>query len=262
MKKPRFSIITCTFNSEKYLPDTIKSLEFQDFKDYEHIFIDGFSKDNTTKIIEEYKKGKTNIKFVQLKPKGISNAMNEGIKKAKGDIIHILHSDDFYLNSKVLSTVDKLFKRHKCRWLVGKPKEYIKGKLITTRPHWIRKYFYLFSLPLGANIAHENTFVLKKIFEKHGYFREDFKNAMDYEFWLRILKHEKPEFTYYSFAAFRYHEASVSTSGENEKREMDESKRAFILHYGKSPMRIIHTKFMQYTQLKRKILRKLFRVQR
>ena len=90
--KPLISIITCVFNSEKYLQECFDSLYKQKYKNYEHIIIDGNSYDNSVKII---KKNQKNIKFwLSEKDKGIYDAFNKGMKYAKGDIIGFLNSDD------------------------------------------------------------------------------------------------------------------------------------------------------------------------
>ena len=80
MKKYKFSIITVTKNSEKYLKDCILSVKNQSYKNYEHLIIDGNSSDKTIKIIKSFR-GK--IKFYRNRnDKGLYDAMNLGIKKA------------------------------------------------------------------------------------------------------------------------------------------------------------------------------------
>ena len=94
----KLSIITCTYNSEKYLPEAIGSVTSQNhWIDYEHIFIDGMSIDSTCDLIKEYAASNPtiNILLEQRSPKGIYNAMNEWIKLATWDFILFLNSDDF-----------------------------------------------------------------------------------------------------------------------------------------------------------------------
>src|SRR3989344_3422053 len=106
MKSPFFSIITCTHNSKKFLAKNIHSVDLQTFTDFEHIFIDGFSTDGTVDVISKYKRNNTkNIRMFRSKAKGISNAMNVGVRKAKGKYILHLHSDDYFYDSGVLNDV-------------------------------------------------------------------------------------------------------------------------------------------------------------
>ena len=85
LKNYKISIITVTKNSQKYLKKNIMSVYSQNYKNYEHIIIDGKSTDQTVDII---KKNKKKIAYFESsKDRGIYDAMNKGIKKCKGDII-------------------------------------------------------------------------------------------------------------------------------------------------------------------------------
>ena len=87
MKNPKISIITVIKNNKKYIEKNILSLINQNYKNYEHIIIDGGSTDGSKEIIQKYS---TKIAhFVSEKDKGIYDAMNKGIDLASGDIIGI-----------------------------------------------------------------------------------------------------------------------------------------------------------------------------
>ena len=93
-KNFKITIITVSKNSEKYLEENILSIFNQTYKNYEHIIIDGDSKDQTKNIILKHK---NKISYTISEPdKGLYFAMNKGIKKATGDVIGILNSDDIY----------------------------------------------------------------------------------------------------------------------------------------------------------------------
>ena len=105
------SIITTVLNDEKFISDCVKSVKNQNISQkYEHIIIDAGSNDNTIKILEKLKKDNKYLKIFVKKNLGIYEGINFGIKKAKYNIIGLLHSDDFYKNNKVLETVSKIFK--------------------------------------------------------------------------------------------------------------------------------------------------------
>ena len=93
--KPFFSIITVTKDSEKYIERNIKSLQNQSLKDFEHIIIDGKSKDRTLQIIKKYR-NKIDY-FISENDKNMWHAINKGLKVAKGQVIGILNSDDIFL---------------------------------------------------------------------------------------------------------------------------------------------------------------------
>jgi glycosyltransferase involved in cell wall biosynthesis len=117
----KISIITPTFNSEKYLERCIKSIQSQDYNDIEHIIIDGDSNDETKKIIKKYRNNKTIL--ISEKDDGIWDAMNKGLKIATGDIVGFLNSDDYYY-PHALKTVVKYFNNNNIDFLFGTTQKY------------------------------------------------------------------------------------------------------------------------------------------
>ena len=94
MKNPKISIITVVKNNKDYIEKNILSLINQNYKNYEHIIIDGGSTDGSKEIIQNYRQNITH--FVSEKDEGIYDSMNKGIDLASGDIIGILNSDDYF----------------------------------------------------------------------------------------------------------------------------------------------------------------------
>jgi len=188
----KFSIITCTYNSAAYLQKNIDSVKNQNFHDFEHIFIDGSSTDKTIEIIKKYhEEFPDKVKLFQFKPKGIANAMNEGIKKASGEYICHLHSDDSFFGDQTLQKLsDFIGKNKKPDWVYGKANFFDektgKSRIIPHRKIYHKIRFWL--LLLTNYVPHQSVFLKKEVFEEFGLFREDFKNSMDYEMWLRLSK--------------------------------------------------------------------------
>ncbi len=89
----KFSIITPSFNSEKYLDECFKSLHNQSFQDFEHIVFDGGSTDRTHQIIQAFPKSQLIIE----PDRGLYDALNKGLRKASGEWVGFLNTDDFYL---------------------------------------------------------------------------------------------------------------------------------------------------------------------
>ena len=103
----KVSIITVTYNSDKYLEKCISSVLSQDFPNIEYIIIDGNSTDNTKKIISKYH---NNIDiFISESDFGIYDAINKGIRISTGEIIGLLHSDDFFHDNNVISRIVNSF---------------------------------------------------------------------------------------------------------------------------------------------------------
>ena len=193
-KKPFFSIITCTKNSAIFVQKNIDSVKRQSCRDYEHIFIDGKSTDDTLKKIERYKNKNNKIRLYSSSPKGISEAMNEGIGHSRGKYILHLHSDDWLYNKNILKEVkNKLIELDYPDWVYGQicvrentgsvfgyfPKFKILKKNSENR-------FSFPLLKLFNFIPHQSTFIKKEVFNKHGFFDESLSSKMDYDLWLRV----------------------------------------------------------------------------
>ena len=101
----KLTIITVCLNSEKTIADTINSVNSQTYKDIEHIFVDGGSKDKTIDILKANPNKKK--KILIKKNSSIYEAMNEGIKKAQGSVIQILNSDDILNSNLIIEKNDK-----------------------------------------------------------------------------------------------------------------------------------------------------------
>ena len=103
----KISIITVVWNNINTINDTINSVLSQNYNNIEYIIIDGGSTDGTLSLL---KSRSDQLSVLISEPdKGIYDAMNKGIKVAKGDVIGFLNSDDFYFNDEVIKKVAKEF---------------------------------------------------------------------------------------------------------------------------------------------------------
>jgi glycosyltransferase involved in cell wall biosynthesis len=111
----KISIVTTSYNSGKTIEETINSVLSQNYTNFEHIIIDGASKDNTMEIVKKYENqynGK--LKYISEPDKGIYDAMNKGIQLSTGDIVGLLNSDDTYSKNTVLFQINEAFKNNNC----------------------------------------------------------------------------------------------------------------------------------------------------
>ena len=181
MKKNKITIITVTKNSEKYLEKNILSVINQNYKNYEHIIIDGKSTDKTIDIVNKYE---NKIKyFISEKDKGLYDAMNKGIKKSTGDIIGILNSDDIYYK-KSLVVVNNYFNKYKdLDFLFGSVHKH--RLLYGYEPHKIKWTFGFYS-------THSIGFFIKKDAQKKvGFYNIKYKYSADYDLFYRLIVKKK-----------------------------------------------------------------------
>ena len=110
-KKPLVSVIINCFDGEKFLSKAIESVLDQNYKNWEIVFFDNNSTDNSSLILKNYKDKR--IKYFKSKNKlSLYRARNLAIKKAKGTLISFLDVDDWWLKSKLNKQV-KFFIKNK-----------------------------------------------------------------------------------------------------------------------------------------------------
>ena len=184
----KISIITVCYNSETTIRDTLESIKHQEYTNIEYIIIDGGSKDNTLKILYEYR-GIINV-LVSEQDNGLYDAMNKGIKLATGDIIGFINSDDFFSDPNALEKVTQIFKKNRNLESVYADLFYVSqhdtNKIVR---RWVtgnqRKFKY------GWHPAHPTFYIKKSVYDRYGLFDLSFNLASDFEIMLRFLDKEK-----------------------------------------------------------------------
>ena len=214
-KDSKISIITCTYNSEKFLQKALESIENQTYKNIEHVINDSYSNDGTLEIIQAYinrNKYKYDIKFLQSEPKGVGNALNIATQMATGDIIHYLHSDDYYINEESLAKAVQYFDENPdLVWLTGNFVVELKGKqIILPQTHILQPNLEI-ALSIMNFISHENTFMKTVAVQQYGGFNETKTDVVEYSLWLKLLKDHQPLIVNDEFTVFIIHKGSTST---------------------------------------------------
>ena len=182
----KISIVTVTYNSEKTIRDTLNSIMSQTYKNIEHIIIDGGSKDQTKSILKRYPNNKK--KLYTKSNSGIYEAINHGIKKATGDYITILNSDDFYQSERTISNVVKKIKKHKnIKIFLGDVAYFEELNYYNVKRFYNVGNFVPWHMKFGLMPPHPGSFIKKDIYEKNGLYKEHFKIASDFEFFLKNI---------------------------------------------------------------------------
>jgi glycosyltransferase involved in cell wall biosynthesis len=205
----KISIITPTYNSEKYLRDCLESIKKQTYNNIEHIICDNISTDNTKKISANY----SNI-FIEKRDHSMYEALNTGILNSSGDILCFLNSDDLYPNNTTIERVINYFKANKdCQIIYGRCIRADKDlRYIYT--HMPKKNITLeFAKQRIFIISHPAVFIKRNIFERYGLYDLRLKYMADCEYWIRLL-YKNVKFKYYDeiLAVFRRHDSNLSIS--------------------------------------------------
>lgn len=225
----KISIITATFNSAQTIECALNSVIQQDYINKEIIIIDGGSTDETLAILEKYK---SSIKtLVSEKDNGIYDALNKGIAYATGDIIAILHSDDFYINQHVLSHVASAFTKNNYDSVYGNL--YYVDKQDTNRiiRKWISGKYKHGKFIHGWMPPHPAFFAKRSCYEKFGCFNLALTSSADYELMLRFL-HKYKISAYYldEFLVKMRVGGQSNVSLKNRIKANREDKQAWLLN--------------------------------
>ncbi len=178
------SIITATYNSAVTVKDTVISVKEQCYPHIEHIIVDGVSKDNTLEIVTA---ANQRCLINQQKDSGIYDAMNRGISLAKGDIVGILNSDDFYADTSVIEKVVQLFNETGCEAVYGDLLYVDAADTTKIIRNWQAGPFKRENFLYGWMPPHPTFFVKREVYEKFGNFNLQLRSAADYELVLRFL---------------------------------------------------------------------------
>lgn len=206
MNQPLVSIITPSYQQDKFIQETIESVLSQDYPNLEHIVIDGGSTDSTVEILQSYNYLGERFRWVSEKDRGQSHAINKGLDMAKGEIIGWLNSDDTYMPHAVKRAVSALQQNPKWGMVYGRA-NYTdeQGEVLGPYPvePFNRKRLYE-----GCIICQPAAFIRKEVFDTVGKIDEQFHFCMDYELWMRISKHYPIGFIKNVLATSRMHKDS------------------------------------------------------
>ena len=182
----KLSIITINYNNRDGLQKTIDSIVNQTWRDFEWIVIDGGSTDGSKELIEQYKE---HFSYWCSEPdKGIYNAMNKGIAKAKGDYLNFMNSGDGFYSPNTLEQVfsigrndDILYGDMICKYQDG-------SCHIWSYPHKL-SLLYL----IAGYLGHPASFIKTSLLKENGY-REDYKIVSDWQKFLEWFNQGKTFF--------------------------------------------------------------------
>ena len=178
----KFTILTIVKNDKKNLLMSLNSILSQNLKNFEYIICDGMSTDGTKSNIQKYLN--KNVKYIRRRDKNYYDALNYGIKIAKGDHIGVLNAGDKYFNSNVLNNVYQKIRATKCDLLFGNL-IYFNEKNYSTRI-WDFKVKDL-NLLSALKIASPTLFIKRKIALSNPY-NTSYNISSDTDFNLRISK--------------------------------------------------------------------------
>ncbi len=198
-KQSLVTIITVTYNAEKHLEQTIKSVIEQDYPNIEYIIIDGGSSDGTLDIIKHYK---DHINYYISEPdRGIYDAMNKGIEQSAGNWINFLNAGDTYCKKTTIKEISSYITEDidlisgDIYYVNNNKKKYLKARGLT-------------SVFNGMFCYHQTLFTKSKLLKKYN-FNLTFNIAGDYDFVLKCYINNY-HFKFLDFAVANYLGGGIS----------------------------------------------------
>lgn len=210
----KISVITPTRNMGRFLETCILSILLQDYANCEHIVVDGNSQDNTRQILKRY----PHIRWVSEADRGLSDALNKGIRMATGDIIGWCNADDLYLPGTLHMVNEYFGSRPDLDVLYGDYRETDEmGRPLRIRRETHFSPFVFRWLHINL-VPTPSAFWRKRIHDSGIWFDEELHYAMDCKFFREALE-TGCRFKHVSvlFCDFRHHPATKTASGLQRK---------------------------------------------
>lgn len=211
----KVSIITPTYNRGNTIENTILSILEQTYNNIEYIIIDGKSTDNSISIIKTYEtmfNGR--LIWISQPDKGLYDALNKGIRMATGDIIGILHSDDFFTQKNIIEKIVHTFQKDEGYDAVYGDVHYVNpNNLNKCIRYYSSRIFRPSLMRLGFIPAHPTFYMKKGCYQQFNGYKTDYKIAADYEFLLRVIYKGNIQTKYIPIDMVTMRIKGLSTSG-------------------------------------------------
>ena len=201
-----FSIITPSYNQGQFIQATIDSVLGQSYRNIEYFVIDGGSNDNTLEILQQYSDPR--LTWISERDVGQSDAINKGLRRATGEYLTYLNSDDLLLPDSISFAV-QYFEQHPQVDLLYGDGYYVdmQGKRLSA--YRSTRFALAECLFDRQRLAQPGTFWRKQVTEAIGLFDEELHYRMDFDYWVRAaLAGFHLEYVVGERAAYRLHDDS------------------------------------------------------
>ena len=224
----KVSIITSCYNRAATIRSAIESVLAQDYNDIEFIVVDGFSTDGSLDIIREYA---DHISTIISEPDhGMYEAINKGIRVATGEIIGLLHSDDFFYDNGVIGRIVERMKRTHADFLYGDGLFVNPDDTNKVVRNWIGGGYRLWKVRHGWLPLHPTCYIRRDVMTRLGLYNESYKIAADSDLLVRYLLTGGLTVTYLNEYVVRMRMGGLSTDSAKRKKMWEEDIRVYVSH--------------------------------
>ena len=224
----KVSIITSCYNRAATIRSAIESVLAQDYNDIEFIVVDGSSTDGSLDIIREYV---DRISIIISEPDhGMYEAIHPGIRVATGEIIGLLHSDDFFYDNGVIGRIVKRIKRTHADFLYGDGLFVNPDNTNKVVRNWIGGGYRLWKVRHGWLPLHPTCYIRRDVMMRLGLYNESYKIAADSDLLVRYLLTGGLTVTYLNEYIVRMRMGGLSTDSAKRKKMWEEDIRVYVSH--------------------------------
>jgi glycosyltransferase involved in cell wall biosynthesis len=228
VSQPLVTVVTPSFNQGRFIRDTIESVLGQDYPHVEYLVIDGGSSDETVSILESYG---DRVSWVSEPDRGQSDAINKGWRRARGEILAYLNSDDTYLPGAVTAAVAALQAHPEAAAVYGEGYHTDEaGQVIERYP---TEPFDMHRLAETCFICQPTVFLRYRAVQQVNYIDETHRYCMDYDLWIRLARVGSLYFLPRYQATTRLH-AETKTLGQRAQMHA-EILQTVYRHFGHVP---------------------------
>lgn len=182
----KITLITVCFNSANVIRSALDSVLAQKNADIDYIVVDGGSRDNTVDVLKEYEpRFGGRMRWISERDEGMYDAINKGVRMAKGDIIGILNADDRLEDENTLAFVASSFEPG-IDCIYGDIR-FVRGESLKTARYYSSKRWRPWMHNWGFMPAHPSVYVRREVFERVGLYKLGYDISADFEWMVRVL---------------------------------------------------------------------------
>lgn len=237
----KVTIITACFNRVQTIEGAIQSVLAQDYPNIEYIIVDGASTDGTLGIIQKYQAIADSVdfrnqhtgfafKYISEPDGGMYEGINKGLRMATGDVIGLVHSDDFLYSDHTITHIAHEFES------TGADLVYGDGLFVDSHDtskvvrNWIGGKYRLWKVKHGWLPLHPTCYIKRDIMLKRGFYNETFKIAADSDLLFRYLLGGDLSVAYLHEYIIRMRMGGLSTDSAKRKAMWHEDIRMYRSH--------------------------------
>jgi glycosyltransferase involved in cell wall biosynthesis len=206
------SVITACRGATRCLPFALASVRRQTWSGFESLVVDGGSTDGTVAVLRAAESAfDGRLRWISEPDHGLYDALNKGIRMARGDVVGILHADDVFAGDDVLARVAAAFEDPAVDCVFGDVRFVREPDLGRTVRYYRAAHFRPWMLRFGFMPPHPSFFARRELFERLGYYETDYRIAADYELLVRFLWRHRVRYRYLDMTTTKMRLGGMST---------------------------------------------------